>query len=130
MPRGSFLQSQYLCSPIEALSRAITTLDLPISGNAVAEPLEGVEANGYVLKGTRNSVSDPATHLTYLIKSDGKLALTWKVETNLRTLWLHSYVDAFQCDDIYGLVDWVWLPLTRSSKYPIPIIISCRNTNL
>lgn len=71
----------------------------------LAEPLEDFEA--FVLKGTKGAVKDPTARLTYLIKPDGDLALTWKVETNLRTSWLHMYMDAFLTGEIYGLVDWV-----------------------
>lgn len=71
-----------------------------------AEPLEDLEA--FVLRGTYGAVSDPTARLTYLVKSDGTLTLTWKVETNLLTHWLHSYMDALRGGEIYGLIDWAW----------------------
>jgi extracellular elastinolytic metalloproteinase len=85
----------------------MAALGLPMSTNTVTtEPLEDFEA--FVLKGTSGAVSDPTARLNYLIKSDGELALTWKVETNLHTHWLHSYMDALQGREIYGVIDWVW----------------------
>ncbi|KAI0556100.1 fungalysin metallopeptidase [Xylaria curta] len=106
IPTVNPLQKRAFSSPVEALTGAMTTLGLPMSGKAVAEPLDDLEA--FVLKGTKGAVSDPTARLTYLVKSDGKLALTWKVETNLRTSWLHTYVDAVKSTEVYGLVDWVW----------------------
>lgn len=85
----------------------MAALGLPMSATAViVEPLDDLEA--FVLKGTSGAVSDPTARLNYLIKSDGGLALTWKVETNLHTHWLHSYLDALQGGEIYGVIDWVW----------------------
>lgn len=100
------LQKRAFSSPVDALAGAMEALGLPMSGDAVAEPLDDLEA--FVLKGTKGAVSDPTARLTYLVKSDGDLALTWKVETNLRTSWLHSYVDAVKSTEVYGLIDWVW----------------------
>lgn len=94
-------------NPVEALSETIATLGLPITRGAVtAEPLDDLEA--FVLKGTSGAVGDPTARLTYLVKSNGELALTWKVETNLFTHWLHTYMDALQGGEVYGLIDWVW----------------------
>ncbi|KAH8161851.1 hypothetical protein CIB48_g6392 [Xylaria polymorpha] len=106
MPNVNPLQKRAFSSPVDALAGAMEALGLPMSGDAVAEPLDDLEA--FVLKGTKGAVSDPTARLTYLVKSDGDLALTWKVETNLRTSWLHSYVDAVKSTEVYGLIDWVW----------------------
>ncbi|KAJ8121691.1 hypothetical protein ONZ43_g1922 [Nemania bipapillata] len=107
VPKVNPLQKRAFSSPIKALSGAMATLGLPISINTIiAEPLEDLET--YILKGTSGAVSDPTARLNYLIKSDGELALTWKVETNLHTHWLHSYMDAQEGGGIYGVIDWVW----------------------
>ncbi|KAI1184477.1 fungalysin metallopeptidase [Nemania serpens] len=106
MPKENPLQQRVFSSPVEALSDTIAALALPItSGVVTAEPLDDLEA--FVLRGTSGAVSDPTARLTYLVKSDGELVLTWKVETNLLTQWLHSYIDALQGREIYGLIDWV-----------------------
>ncbi len=107
MPKENPLQKRAFASPVEALSGAMEVLGLPMSADAItAEPLGDLEA--FVLKGTSGAVSDPTARLTYLVKPDGNLALTWKVETNLRTSWLHSYMDAVNGAELYGLIDWVW----------------------
>ncbi|KAI1156552.1 fungalysin metallopeptidase [Nemania diffusa] len=107
VPNENPLQKRAYSSPVEALSGAMAALGLPMSATAViVEPLDDLEA--FVLKGTSGAVSDPTARLNYLIKSDGGLALTWKVETNLHTHWLHSYLDALQGGEIYGVIDWVW----------------------
>lgn len=43
----------------------------------------------------------------YLVKADGTLALTWRVETDVLDNWLLSYVDAKTNQEIHGVVDWV-----------------------
>lgn len=106
LPKENPLQKRSFVDPVKALTGAMTTLGLPMSGKPVAEALNG--PGEFVIKGTSGAVSDPTARLNYLVKSDGKLALTWKVETNLRTNWLHSYMDATDGGELYGLVDWVW----------------------
>jgi extracellular elastinolytic metalloproteinase len=41
----------------------------------------------------------------YLIK-DGKLVLTWRVETDIMSNWLLTYVDAATNEEIHGVVDY------------------------
>ncbi|KAI1179588.1 fungalysin metallopeptidase [Nemania sp. FL0916] len=106
LPKENPLQKRAVSQPGTALSGAIEVLGLPISGNVVSiESLDDVEA--HVLKGTSGAVSDPTARLTYMVKSDGKLALTWKVETNIGSHWLHSYVDAAEGEEVHGVIDWV-----------------------
>lgn len=101
------LHKRAFASPIVALEGAVKALGLPMTNDKITiEPLDDLEA--YVLKGTSGAVSDPTVRLTYLVKPDGRLALSWKVETNLRTSWLHAYMDAASGSEIYGLIDWVW----------------------
>ncbi|KAI1111427.1 fungalysin metallopeptidase [Nemania sp. NC0429] len=107
IPTDNPLQERAFSSPVEALLETIETLGLPMaSGVVTVESLDDLEA--FVLRGTSGAVSDPTARLTYLVKEDGELALTWKVETNLLTHWLHSYMDALEGGGIYGLVDWAW----------------------
>ncbi|KAI0518146.1 fungalysin metallopeptidase [Xylaria bambusicola] len=107
LPKENPIHKREFTSPIAALEGAMKVLGLPMTKNKITiEALDDLES--FVLKGTSGAVSDPTARLTYLVKPDGKLALTWKVETNLRTSWLHSYMDASNGSEIHGLIDWVW----------------------
>ncbi|KAI1262879.1 extracellular elastinolytic metallo proteinase [Xylariaceae sp. FL1019] len=96
-----------LSDAVKALTAATSTLQLPIkdASQAVAEAIEGIEA--YALKGTSGAHKDPEAQLVYFVKSNGKLAMTWRIETDLLNNWLLSYVDADNMKDIHGVVDWV-----------------------
>lgn len=80
-------------------------LDLPVTGRATAEATNNVAT--YTLKGTSGAQKDPEARLMYLVKADGTLALTWRVETDVLDNWLLSYVDAKTNKEIHGVVDWV-----------------------
>ncbi|KAI0141815.1 fungalysin metallopeptidase [Xylariaceae sp. FL1272] len=105
---SSPLQKREFSSPMAALKGAMTTLKLPLSmtKDVSVEDLEDIEA--YTIKGISGAVKDPTARLMYVVKQNGDLALSWKVETNLRTSWLHSYVDAADSSKIHGVIDWVW----------------------
>jgi extracellular elastinolytic metalloproteinase len=60
----------------------------------------------YVFHGTSGAVKDPEAKLVYFVKPDGGLALTWRVETDIYSNWLLSYVDAATGETIHGVVDW------------------------
>jgi extracellular elastinolytic metalloproteinase len=80
-------------------------LQLPIeAGEAKAEAAEGKET--FTLKGTSGAMKDPEAKLVYLVKPDGSLALTWRVETDILSNWLLSYVDAGTNKEIHGVVDY------------------------
>ncbi|KAI1809534.1 fungalysin metallopeptidase [Poronia punctata] len=104
-PTVNPLQKRSFGGAEKAIQGVMKSLGLPLSGQAIAEPLEDLEA--YVLKGISGVVSEPTARLAYLIKPDGDLALSWKVETNMGRSWLHSYVDAITGKEVYGTVDWV-----------------------
>ncbi|EFZ00753.2 extracellular elastinolytic metalloproteinase precursor [Metarhizium robertsii ARSEF 23] len=61
----------------------------------------------FVLTGTTGAVSHPNAKLVYLRKKDGRLALTWGVETDVPDNWLLSYVDAYHSDMIHNVADYV-----------------------
>ncbi|CAJ2505862.1 Uu.00g132560.m01.CDS01 [Anthostomella pinea] len=105
IPEDSPLKKRAFSDATQALTGATTILDLPVTGEATAEPVEGTET--YVLKGTSGAQKDPEARLVYLVKSDGDLALTWRVETDILDNWLLSYVDAATTQEIHGVVDWV-----------------------
>lgn len=52
-------------------------------------------------------MSDPKAKLVYFVKPDGKLALSWRVETDIEDNWLLSYVDANSEETVHGVVDYV-----------------------
>ncbi|KAI0160755.1 extracellular elastinolytic metallo proteinase [Xylariaceae sp. FL1272] len=93
IPENRSIGKRGLSDAVKALTAATSTLQLPIKdgSQAVAEAIEGVET--YVLKGTSGAQKDPEAQLVYLVKSDGKLAMTW--------------LDADNMKDIHGVVDWV-----------------------
>jgi extracellular elastinolytic metalloproteinase len=91
--------------PVDALKTATSMLALPIDAeNASAESAEGKET--FTFKDTTGAVQDPKAKLVYLIKPDGTLALTWRVETDIMSNWLLTYVDAATNEDIHGVVDY------------------------
>jgi len=90
---------------VAALGGAAKVLQLPVTGDATAEKVDGEEK--YTLKGTSGAVSDPEARLMYFAKEDGSLALTWRVETDVDSNWLLSYVDAQNNDLVHGVVDYV-----------------------
>ena len=89
---------------MDALKTATAILQLPVQAEkASAEAAEGKET--FTLKGTSGAVKDPEAKLVYLIKADGSLALTWRVETDILSNWLLTYVDA-GTEEIHGVVDY------------------------
>ncbi|KAL8286045.1 hypothetical protein RB597_002913 [Gaeumannomyces tritici] len=105
IPEQNPLKKRDFDDPTVALDGAKTVLQLPIEGQAKAEAKEGVET--YTLKGTSGAVSDPEARLVYLVQADGSLALTWRVETDVKTNWLLSYVDAADKTKVHNVVDYV-----------------------
>jgi extracellular elastinolytic metalloproteinase len=90
--------------PVDALKTATAILQLPVeAGKASAEAVEGKET--FTFKGTSGAVKDPQAKLVYLVKADGSLALTWRVETDILSNWLLTYVDA-GTKEIHGVVDY------------------------
>ena len=90
---------------MDALKTATSILQLPIEvEKASAETTEGKEA--YTFKGTSGTVSDPQAKLVYLVKDGGALALTWRIETDILSNWLLTYVDAATNEEIHGVVDY------------------------
>ncbi|KAH9884367.1 Fungalysin metallopeptidase-domain-containing protein [Xylariomycetidae sp. FL2044] len=105
IPEESPLRTRQHMDAVQALSGATSILELPVTGEATAEAAEGTET--YTLTGTSGAQKDPEARLVYLVKSDGELALTWRVETDILDNWLLSYVDANSNEQVHGVVDWV-----------------------
>lgn len=88
-----------------ALKSAVDVLALPVSAqSATAEPKDTTET--YAIKKTTGTVSEPEARLVYLVDDEGKLALTWRVETDIMSNWLLSYVDAKDGSKVHAVVDY------------------------
>lgn len=89
-----------------ALRGTSEALQLSITLDQVStEAAEDKESFNF--KGVSGTVSDPKAQLVYLMKEDGSLALTWRVETDVDSNWLLTYIDANTGKDVHGVVDYV-----------------------
>lgn len=87
-------------APANALKSAVNVLGLPISfASAIA-------AETYAIKKTTGCVSEPEARLVYLVDEEGKLALTWRIETDVMSNWLLTYVDAEDGEKVHAVVDY------------------------
>ncbi|KAI0201601.1 extracellular elastinolytic metallo proteinase [Astrocystis sublimbata] len=105
IPAENPMQKREFSDATQALEKATTVLALPVTGKATAQATK--DATVFTLKGTSGAQKDPEARMVYFVKSDGELALTWRVETDVLDNWLLSYVDAKTNDQIHGVVDWV-----------------------
>jgi extracellular elastinolytic metalloproteinase len=104
IPAPSELRKRDLIQPVEALQGAVSVLQLPVKADAAtAEPTEGDDS--YVIKGTSGAEKDPKAQLMYL-QQDGQLKLTYRVETDILSNWLLTYVDANTKEEVHAVVDW------------------------
>jgi extracellular elastinolytic metalloproteinase len=91
--------------PTKALKSAVDVLGLPVSAeSATAEPKEAKDT--FSIKKTSGCVSDPEARLVYIVNEEGKLSLTWRVETDIMSNWLLSYVDADDNSKVHAVVDY------------------------
>jgi extracellular elastinolytic metalloproteinase len=91
--------------PIDALKATNAQLQLSVAADKASAVATGAKET-FTLKGTSGAVKDPEAKLVYLVKSDGNLALTWRVETDIMSNWLLTYVDAATNKEIHGVVDY------------------------
>lgn len=56
---------------------------------------------------------DPLVKLAY-VQVNGSVGLAWRVETDIGTNWLHTYIDATTGKDISGVVDY-----TNTATYEV-----------
>lgn len=97
-----------LTDPIAALAGAAKILGLSVDvTNSIAEP-DATETNTFIAKSVSGVDRDPVMKLAYVIDADGKLQLTWRVETDTTHNFLRSYIDAKTNDKIYGVYDHVF----------------------
>ncbi|KAL1798430.1 hypothetical protein ACET3X_002467 [Alternaria dauci] len=105
IPAPPSLSKRDAAAPVNALKSAVNALGLPISAeSAIAEAKEASET--YTIKQTTGCVSEPEARLVYLIDEEGKLALTWRVETDVMSNWLLTYVDAEDGEKVHAVVDY------------------------
>lgn len=106
MPETSPLRKRDFKDSVTALNGASSILELGVSADgATAEATDRIET--YTIKGTSGAQSDPEARLVYFVKADGTLALTWRVETDVSSDWLLSYVNAETTSEVHGVVNYV-----------------------
>ncbi|KAG8160668.1 hypothetical protein KVR01_008932 [Diaporthe batatas] len=106
LPESSPLMKRGFKDPVAALNAANSILQLDVKADgATAEAKDGVET--YNIVGTTGAQSDPEARLLYFVKDDGTLALTWRIETDISSDWLLSYVDAETAEKVHGVVNYV-----------------------
>ncbi|KAF2788796.1 extracellular metallo proteinase MEP [Melanomma pulvis-pyrius CBS 109.77] len=105
IPSPEDLEKAEKADPAVAFKAAVEALSLPIScEQAIAEAKEGLET--YSIKESTGVFGEPEARLVYLQTADGKLSLTWRVETNILTNWLLTYVDAETGEKVHAVVDY------------------------
>jgi extracellular elastinolytic metalloproteinase len=105
IPQGPSKSKRDTIEPVAALKAAVSVLDLPVSAaSATSEPKEA--ADTYAIKQTTGAMSDPEARLVYVQTAEGKLALTWRIETDILSNWLLTYVDAADGSQVHAVVDY------------------------
>jgi extracellular elastinolytic metalloproteinase len=97
-------RSESAVTPLAAFESAVRLLDLPITGvaSAVAEKMDG---ESYAIKNAEGCVTDPTAKLVYVGKEDS-LILAWRIETDVGSNWLVSYIDAVSGDEVTGVTEY------------------------
>ncbi|PVI02155.1 extracellular elastinolytic metallo proteinase precursor [Periconia macrospinosa] len=90
--------------PAEALKSAVNTLNLPISAESATAKPSG--DNSFKIEQTTGTVSEPEAHLVYVVTAEGKLALSWKVMTDIDTDYLSTYIDAADSKVVHHVVNY------------------------
>lgn len=104
LPETSPLTKRDFSDPTAALGAVARILNLPITGEASASSIEG-KTERYALTGAEGIQGKPEARLVYYTKDD-KLALTWRIETDVVEDWLLSYVDAVTNEEIHAVVNY------------------------
>lgn len=97
-------------SPVAALRAAVKILQLPITGieNAEAESTDG---GRYIISRVKGVLADPVASLAYIQKDD-HLVLAWRLELDIGSNLLITYVDAVSDAAVAGVID-----LTNAATY-------------
>ncbi|KAF9888560.1 hypothetical protein FE257_008492 [Aspergillus nanangensis] len=113
IPQTNPLNKRDFSDPVDALRAAARKLRLPITGDDItSDGFHGSES--YTFKGTKGARSDPTANLVYFARPDNTLSLAWRVETEMNSNWLLTYVDAETAETIHGVVDYA-----ASAKYEV-----------
>jgi len=100
----SALRKRDAVEPVTALKTAVNTLQLPVKADNAKAESKGDDV--FALKETSGAVSEPEARLVYVQTAEGNLALAWRVETDVNTNWLLTYVDAEDGEKIHHVVDY------------------------
>ncbi|KAG6353737.1 hypothetical protein INS49_005446 [Diaporthe citri] len=84
-------------TPLAAFESAVKLLDL------IAE-VEG-PGESYTIKQVEGFVASPTAKLVYVTR-DSEVDLAWRIETDIGSNWLISYVDAASGNEIAGVIDY------------------------
>ncbi|KAF2013944.1 extracellular metallo proteinase 2 [Aaosphaeria arxii CBS 175.79] len=103
VPPASSLSKRDTVDALTALKGAVNVLQLPV--NAESAKPEETDKNTFSIKGAEGAVSDPEARLVYF-QTGGALALTWRVETDILSNWLLTYVDAKSGDQVHSVIDY------------------------
>ncbi|KAI8932460.1 hypothetical protein NX059_010645 [Plenodomus lindquistii] len=88
-----------------ALRSAISVLSLPMSAeSATAVPKDG--SDDFIIKDSTGAMKDPEARLVYVQDASGSLKLAWRVETDILSNWLLTYVDAEDGSQVHAVVDY------------------------
>ncbi|KAE8376169.1 extracellular metallo proteinase NpI [Aspergillus bertholletiae] len=107
IPAANPLTKRDYTDPVAALKGTSEALQLSIAMDQASTEAAAEEKESFTFKGVSGTVSDPKAKLVYLVKSDGSLGLTWKVETDVDSNWLLTYIDANTGKDVHGVIDYV-----------------------
>lgn len=116
VPDSSPLTKREHQDSITALNAASSVLQLGLTTEGASAAATD-QTETYTITGTSGAVSDPEARLVYFVKGDGTLALTWRVETDISSDWLLSYVDADTPTDIHGVVNYVSSAVAVDASY-------------
>lgn len=89
--------------PANALKEAVKILQLPISADKATA--EQKAEHIFAIKETSGTVSEPEARLVYVQNGNG-LELAWRVETDIESNWLLTYVNAQNGQKIHHVVDY------------------------
>ncbi|OAL57494.1 extracellular metallo proteinase MEP [Pyrenochaeta sp. DS3sAY3a] len=105
IPAPPSLSKRDAVEPVAALKTAVNILQLPVAASsATAVPKD--EPDTFAIKQTSGTVSEPEARLVYVQSADGSLKLTWRIETDILSNWLLTYVDAENGNQVHAVVDY------------------------
>jgi extracellular elastinolytic metalloproteinase len=99
----SALSKRDTIEPVMALKAVVNNLQLPLNVDKATAESNG---DGFAFKQTVGAVSEPKARLVYVQTANYNLALAWRVETDVDTNWLLTYIDATDGKTIHHVVDY------------------------